>query len=1135
MTEIRTPPPALFLSYPGADREEASALALTLRARGLGVWMDLSDISPLQGITPGVREGLGQSRLLVALYTPAFLESRACQWELAAAWRAGVAAGDPTARIAVVIPPSVRSVHHIEPSELRDVAVLWWRNEADLPRIADALEARTASLREPMGLCVPAAAPRWFPWPRVGSSRFVGRGAELWRVHGALSRSRAVMVTGHPGADTVQLRGLGGVGKSLLAEEYAVRFGASWPGGIYWLSALGGEGGPSAEATETHRVDTLLDLAARLGLPCGGQSPQAVEAMLAHRLGADGLPFLWVVDDLPSGLPPPLVQRWLAPHPLGATLITTRDRAHSALGVSMDLGVLPSEESRALLISRRPPRGEAEDQAADALTETLGGHPLALDVAGAALAVWPGTSPYAGFRSELAHPDRDALELAAQLADQLPNGHEASISATLLRSVRALGEEGRDLLRLAAALAPAPISTRLFAAAFALADGLSDSEALGRTAFALRQVDLASLAERVAVEVDDAASGRSVHPLVSRVVRFYDARPLRRLALADAVTNALPSFLHGVDDPREHRSIASVVAHARALTAHVDTLASAELGSLVANYDHARGDWSRAIEENEAALAVQTELLGAEHEKVLVTRMNLLEARRSTGNLEVIRAEQERLVAEMTQLLGPDSPLTLSARHNFAGTVSHLGWYSQAVDAYVALLEDMERVLGEDHPDRLRTTSNLAETLRAGGALTQSCDLQRATLAARRSMLGEDHPDTIISENNLAGSLLSLGAYEEARAILEGCLRSRQRLLGELHPDTLSTANNLATALCRLGAHTEALALLEGAWSALRQRYGEAYRPCADIRNNLGEVCAAAGRFEEARAHHEAVLDVQRRTLGVAHPDTLRSLNNLAAVVRELGDLPGARALMEVELSLSRETLGEEHPEVLTSMNNLATMLADLGDLAAARALEEEALAIRLRTLGRRHPDTALAMMNFADTLRRMGDIEAARPLCEEALETRRLALGADHPDTLITLCNLGGLSVAVGAWAEAIPMLEQAVTGLTAALGDEHANVLTALNNLASAYADSGDLARARPLEERALAIRRKQAGPRHFHTTTSAWNLLSTLLEIGLVEEARALYQSELQWLLQESPETLHPEQASIREKLEALVREG
>ena len=72
-----------------------------------------------------------------------------------------------------------------------------------------------------------------------------------------------------------------------------------------------------------------------------------------------------------------------------------------------------------------------------------------------------GHSPYADFLAALAEPGEDELEFAAELADALPTGHQPSIANTLLPSVAGIGEEAKDLLRLASLLVNAPIPTNL--------------------------------------------------------------------------------------------------------------------------------------------------------------------------------------------------------------------------------------------------------------------------------------------------------------------------------------------------------------------------------------------------------------------------------------------------------------------------------------------------------------------------------------------------------------------------------------------------------------------------------------------------------------------------------------------------
>src|SRR5664280_3637694 len=115
---------------------------------------------------------------------------------------------------------------------------------------------------------------------------------------------------------------------------------------------------------------------------------------------------------------------------------------------------------------RDRPVGKDEEEQARGLAKDLGYHALALDVPASALMSYGGDEPYRKFREELSNQDEDALELSTELADTLPNGHEKSIAQTMLRSIRNLGAEGQDFLRLASVLAVAPIPASLVTAVF---------------------------------------------------------------------------------------------------------------------------------------------------------------------------------------------------------------------------------------------------------------------------------------------------------------------------------------------------------------------------------------------------------------------------------------------------------------------------------------------------------------------------------------------------------------------------------------------------------------------------------------------------------------------------------------------
>ena len=136
---------------------------------------------------------------------------------------------------------------------------------------------------------------------------------------------------------------MGGVGKSLLAIEYARRFGAAYPGGIFWLRAAGADPDTTIapEARELERRRQIEDIALHHGIDIKDLDFRLVRHLLAQRLADRGAPYLWIVDDLPGGLAvDPEFHAWCAPGAGGRTLITTRSRDYDGIGATVPVDIL---------------------------------------------------------------------------------------------------------------------------------------------------------------------------------------------------------------------------------------------------------------------------------------------------------------------------------------------------------------------------------------------------------------------------------------------------------------------------------------------------------------------------------------------------------------------------------------------------------------------------------------------------------------------------------------------------------------------------------------------------------------------------------------------------------------------------
>ena len=285
----------IFLSHAWKDGDRPRHIADALTQAGLRVWFDAAEINDFSSITRAVTEGLAKSKALLAYYSKTYPLRRACQWELTAAFLAAEAEGDPRRRVLVISPEETAG--HIHPIQLRDAK---FRNApadngATLQELVQSVVKHVATLDGPLSGIHPLAPPPWHGVKPVRYERFVGRFQEMWAMHSSLSETRVVQITGASGQEVVQVTGLGGIGKSLLAREYALRFGDAYPGGIFWLSAYGNDdvkAGMSDEGREAERSDQLNEFARDFGIEIKGKSADEVRSYLNREIDRRGQPCL---------------------------------------------------------------------------------------------------------------------------------------------------------------------------------------------------------------------------------------------------------------------------------------------------------------------------------------------------------------------------------------------------------------------------------------------------------------------------------------------------------------------------------------------------------------------------------------------------------------------------------------------------------------------------------------------------------------------------------------------------------------------------------------------------------------------------------------------------------------------------
>jgi Tetratricopeptide repeat len=878
------------------------------------VWIDDGEIGPFDAIPDAVRDGLSQAKVLLAWYSHAYPTRRACREELTLALLAAENNHEGHRRVLVVDPEP--TLDHVLEAQLLDRRFATAEDLQDPSALARRIVDRVGAVADRFGaLSVPGRV-RWYGgagW-ESGSRRFVGRLGELWKLHDLLHRTMGLAGPGQAGRAVALVSGFGGVGKSLLAAEYAHTFASCYPGGIVWLSALGHDargGALTAEQSQAAADTQLTQLARSLSLDATGLDPATIRERVKSELDRRGQPVLWIADDLPTGLDADGLDAWRCPAAMVHELLTTRDRSHSRFQ-RLDLDVLQPADALALLSQGR--RLDAEEWVeAKALADELGYHPLACDVAGLYIA---GSTTFADYRRLLAGNLGRFDDLASQLSDQLPGDHAHQIAATLATSLQQLGPDAWQLLRLAALLAPAPIPRAFVVAMF---------QRLGRDGDTAEWSVNNGMQDRHqdgSWRYDSDNASVTVHVLVATAAAALDPHPELGEPSRQAVLATLAEmFRMNAADIRQHEALGDVAPHARHLVAKRDAQLDQTAASLlddIARYDLEAGRAAASAEQYERLLLWEEQVLGPEHSDTLASRNNLAAAYRAAGRLAEALPLFQRTLADRERLLGPEHPDTLASRGNLATAYQAAGRVAEALALSERSLADAERLLGPDHPNTLTSRGNLALAYRAAGRVAEALALSGRTLADRERLLGPEHPDTLASRNNLALAYQAAGRLAEALPLFQRTLADAERLLGPDHPNTLTSRNNLAAAYRAAGRLAEALALSGRTLADFERLLGPDHPNTLTSRNNLARAYQDAGRLAEALALSERTLADFERLLGPEHPDTLASRNNLAAAYRAAGRLAEALPLFQRTLADRERLLGPEHPDTLTSRSNLA-------------------------------------------------------------------------------------------------------------------------------------------------------------------------------------------------------------------------
>ncbi|WP_173804272.1 tetratricopeptide repeat protein, partial [Sphaerotilus uruguayifluvii] len=544
------PPPVGEADPPGWITGFATAMRdryRRLTGRELRIFIDEQAIDDSRDWRRELGAGLREAQLLIAFVSPHYLASPHCRWEWEQYVRREHSAArgdDGIVQVHLVEPADMPRADRFDPDSgeravlddlgrrqrLRGDCVLapWWREgPAVLAEVLDAMERSEAVKAAPrdLGADRRTLAERLrvldlhLAWrlDRItladlapgnvarSHSHFVGRHHELRTLHDVMMTGAA---GGRIGGRSViaAAHGLGGLGKTALARQYAYAYADHYASGGMWelpcegvehlgrvllrlaederFRQLGAEVGLPFVLSEAVRSDDDLALGAVLAqlqrvaerrvehllatlrehperhTPASAEADAALRARLAPRV-------LLILDnvDQPALLSAEALAR-LPQAPWLELLITTRRDPQTDLGgggdwhAAIEVGVLPADDALVLMREYQPGqrfRTTDDDDAARQIVERLGGYTLAVEL----VAAYLGQKARLGFgpadylrRLDAAGPtDVDRLGRDAGTAQQIRHG-EKQVRQVIAWSIDRLSPAARTALAFASRLMP---------------------------------------------------------------------------------------------------------------------------------------------------------------------------------------------------------------------------------------------------------------------------------------------------------------------------------------------------------------------------------------------------------------------------------------------------------------------------------------------------------------------------------------------------------------------------------------------------------------------------------------------------------------------------------------------------------
>lgn len=533
------------------------------------------------------------------------------------------------------------------------------------------------------------------------SSSILGRESKLKEIENEIN------VNGH---NKINLQGIGGIGKTRVALEFAENYEHQFPGGIFWLSA----------EKDEQRLEQFYNILnhvekQKLSLDELLKAKEKVPELLAQaiRKNIPSQKNLWILDNFPESPDPlikDLVNHW---HPVAqnAVLLMTCRRA---VALSKSILIEPLDPSAAISLLKRNANGPIpSDTDLNAIANWVGYLPLALELINAStiepeytLDKWYTYSQ----NSDISEETEKMMQSMKEIDEPLPL---PGVIEVYRKSYDSLSPNAKFLACLLAQFGPEPIPKEL-------------TNALDAENTAIRILQRHSF-----ISGDHDGFVGSMHRVLASALRYISKQERQEDAMRSKTRDALLKLMtnESCSDPSLRHLINSYRAHA------------------IAWWEN--GECKKEEDTTVCSLIGQTFWVQGEYQKTI--------------------HYQKQAYQKHSSLFGKDNPDSISLLNNLALSLCDIGEYEKALKYQLELLKgDIKNKFS-----KITLKNNIGMTYFKQGNYKKAFAYQQAALSQLNQNNSFDPQYQFTVEQNLAQTLIELGQAAQGKYYFINALQSQ--------------------------------------------------------------------------------------------------------------------------------------------------------------------------------------------------------------------------------------------------------------------------------------------------------------------------------------------------------------------------